>query len=170
VTAAHLKMASQSGILCPIQGYSITNDNWQGKTSPHERRRIQNRLNQRAHRHRKRTSAVSFSQGTDSDPQDSNDTCCHSSELYRSSSPTTSVAVRGLPAVHSKGHMVAPKTGTNAGVATAPQRLCASFSSTMSTLATETFHLGSDRATTEAVTYCKFASLALMSPHPDMAF
>jgi hypothetical protein len=163
-------MASQSGILCPIQGYSITNDNWQGKTSPHERRRIQNRLNQRAHRHRKRTGAVSFSQGTDSDPQDSNDTCCHSSELYRSSSPTTSVAVKRLPAVHSKGHMVAPKTGTNAGVATAPQRLCASFSSTMSTLATETFHLGSDRATTEAVTYCKFASLALMSPHPDMAF
>jgi hypothetical protein len=163
-------MASQSGRLYVIQGYSITNDNWQGKTSPHERRRIQNRLNQRAHRHRKKTSAVSFSQGTDSNPQDLNGICCHFSELCSSSSPTTSVAVERQPAAHRKGHVVALKAGTTAGVAAAPQRLCAPFSPTVSTLATETFHLGSDWVTTKAVTYCKFASLALMYPHADMAF
>ena len=170
MTAAHLNMASRNGELYPVQGYSIANDNWQGKTCPHERRRIQNRLNQRAHRHRKKTSGVSFSQGTDGDPQDLNDIYCHSLEICSSSSSTTSMAFNRLPAPHSKGHVAALETGTNASVATAPQRLSASFPSTMSTLATETFHLGSDLATTEAVTYCKSVSLALMSPYADMAF
>jgi hypothetical protein len=163
-------MASQSGRLCPIQGYSITNDNWRGKTSPHERRRIQNRLNQRAYRQRQKAGAVSFQQGTDNEPQDLNDVLCHSPKVCHSSSSTTSAAIKRLPAPDGKDHVAALGTGTSDGVATALPQLCASFSSTMSTLATETFHLGSDSATTEAVTYCKFASLALMAPHADMAF
>lgn len=53
--------------------FQIMNENWRGKTDPLERRRIQNRLNQRAFRERQRFAGTGQQTDSEPSPSESND-------------------------------------------------------------------------------------------------
>lgn len=105
----------QAGI--PITTVMTANENWRGKNDPAERRRIQNRLNQRAFRQRQRAGESpkqykSRSMSSASQPADSDDEA-DSPQSGTSSVPSSSV--EGRATSESSGERSSSTTNTHAG-------------------------------------------------------